>query len=220
MTHYCSSLFIYYFLLIVNFCETTYNNIVTILSKSINKQLEGRVLYYGMYSKGENDLYYTQLYDYTSLIQRLKLIFLSIVYRNYFERISVFTYNEVQQNLENLTSFMIHAVIVSHIKNGMLITEILSYKEASSLQNENKQKVKFVYAIVITKQNTEYDFTKELNIHINDVRNSPLDVEDFVYIINNKYSKNVFDNKDVKLKVMMDNDFNEVVFNSNDKIIV
>ena len=74
MVAYCSSIIIYYFIYIFNFCENAYYNIQKKISLIVNKQLEGRVLYYAMYTKGTQGKYYTQLYNMTSLLDRIKLI--------------------------------------------------------------------------------------------------------------------------------------------------
>lgn len=227
MAVYCTSLIVYYFIYIFNFCENTYYNIQKTISLTINKQLEGRVLYYAMYTKGTQGNFYTQLYNVTSLYDRIKLIVLNCIYSNYFESNSVFTYTEVYTNIENLTSFMIDAVIVSYIENGYLETKILSYKEEDYQNNSNdtatSRPPRFVFALVVSKDEEhgvekEYDFTKELNKHINDIKNSPLTISDVIYILKSKYKKDLEDIHNYKLKVMMDNDFNEVLYNSNDKL--
>lgn len=223
MSGYCSSIIIYYFICIINFCENAYYNIHKTITSTVNRQLEGRVLYYAMYTKGTQENYYTQLYNVTSLFDRLKLIILSYIYHNYYEKNSVFSYTEVYTNIENLTSFMIDAVIVSYVKNGSLETKILSYKEEDFKNNSNDTansvSPRFVFAIVVDKDGEEItDFSRELNQHIDDVKNSPLTVSDFIYILKSKYQKTLDDENNFKLKVMMDNDFNEVLYNSTDKL--
>lgn len=225
MAGYCSSMIVYYFIYIFNFCENTYNSVQRYISSTINNQLEGRVLYYAMYTKGKQGNYYTQLYDMTSLFNRLKLIILNIIYHDYYASNSIFTYTEVYTNIENLTSFMIDAVIVSYINNGHLETKILSYKEEDynddSTDTATSRCPKFVYALVVSQNEgveKEYDFTKELNKHITDIKNSPLVISDFIYIIKSKYKKEMGDDDNYKLKTMMDNDFNEVFYNNNDKL--
>lgn len=224
MAGYCNSAIIYFFIYIFNFCENVYNNFQRYISLTINNQLEGRVLYYAMYTKGKQDDYYTQLYNMTSLFDRLKLIIMNCIYRNYFEHISVFTYKEVYDNIENLTSFMIDAVIVSYIKNGYLQTEILSYKEEEYKNDSNdtatSRTPKFVFVLVVSDNGEEHDFTKEFNQHLNDIKNSPLVISDFIYIMKSKYNKPLDNLDNYQLKVMMDNDFNEVLYNSSDKLEV
>jgi hypothetical protein len=214
MANYCSSRLVYYFIYIFNFCETFLNNSIEYVSLKINTQLEGRVLYYAMYTKGSQGEYYTKLYDHTSTFSKLKLIMLSFIYNNYCDRNSVFTYNDVHANIENLTSFMIDAVIVSYIEDGFLTSKILSCDENNNTLLPN---AKFVYALVVLQNGEEYDFTKELNIHLGDIKNSPLTIKDFVHIISVKYQKNCDNMLNMTLKTMMDDDFNEVVYNSNDK---
>lgn len=223
MVDYCNSVFVYYVIYVFNFCETFYNSTVRYVSSKINERLEGRVLYYAMYTKGTQGGYYTQLYDLTSVFDKLKLIFLSYLHNDYFSNNSVFTFNEVNSNIENLTSFRIDAVIVSYIKDGGLTTQILSYKDNNSYVDNtadtaSSRKTKFVYAVLVSQHGEEYDFTKELNNHLNDMKNSPLLIKDFIHIINIKYSKNLYDEHNFKLKVMTDNDFDEVVYNGDDKV--
>lgn len=222
MVGYCSSKIIYFFIYIFNFCENVYYNIQRCISLTINNQLEGRVLYYAMYTKGKTDNYYTPLYSMTSLFDRLKLIILNCIYRDYFKHVSVFTYTEVYENIENLTSFMIDAVVISYIKNGYLETKILSYKEEGYKNDSNdtatSRSPKFVFALVVSEDGEEHDFTKEFNQHLNDIKNSPLVINDFIYIIKSKYKKHLDNEDNYKLKVMMDNDFNEVLYNSSDKL--
>lgn len=207
-------MFVYYFIYIFNFCETIFNDSIGYVSLKINSQLEGRVLYYAMYTKGSQGQYYTQLYDLTSVVDKIKLIVLSFWYNDYFNKNSVFTYDEVSSNIENLTSFLIDAVIVSYIKDGSLRTEILSCEKNN---NTSTPREKFVYAVVVSQNGEEHDFTKELNVHVNDIKDSPLVIKDFVHIISVKYQKNLEDMNNIKLKTMMDDDFNEVMYNSDDK---
>lgn len=214
-----NSVIFYYFLWIFNFCETTYNSIKDYFTRTVNKQLEGRVLYYAMYSKGTQGLYYTQLYNFTSIYERLKIIFLSNVYKNYYEDNSIFTYNEVHSNIDNLTGFMIDAVIVSYVKEGQLDTKILTYKNTEQ-ETSTSVTPKLIYALVISSNDLEYDFTKELNHHLEDITGSLLEVKDLVHIINKKYHKNVVDENNIMLKIMFDNDFTERLLNNNDKILV
>jgi hypothetical protein len=187
---------------------------------TINAKLEGRVLYYAMYTKGSQGEYYTQLYDLTSVYNKLKLIVLSFLYNDYFIKNSVFTYNEVDENIENLTGFMIDAVIISYIKDGCLTTKILSCSETQNVNTVNTASThtpKFVFALIVSQNGEEHDFTKELNIHINDIKHSPLNIKDFVHIINVKYQKNLDDMHNMRVKLMMDNDFNEsLLCNCND----
>lgn len=215
MVNYCATRFVYYFIYIFNFCETIFNNTLKYASLTINAKLEGRVLYYAMYTKGPQGEYYTQLYDLTSVYNKLKLIVLSFLYNDYFIKNSVFTYNEVYENIENLTGFMIDAVIISYIEDGSLTTKILSCSETEN--TESIQTPKFVFALIVSQNGEEHDFTKEFNIHINDIKHSPLNIKDFVYIINVKYQKNLDNMHNMRVKLMMDNDFNEsVIYNCND----
>lgn len=220
---YSNSVFVYYIIYLFNFCETFYNNTVEYVSLKINEQLEGRVLYYAMYTKGKEEQYYTKLYDLTSTYDKLKLIILSFIQKDYFEKNSVFTYNEVSSNIENLTSFMIDAVIVSYIKNGHPTTEILAFKDNDSfvdntVDTASSQHTKFVYAIVVAQDGSEYDFTKELNNHLHDTKNTQLILKDIIHIINMKYQKHVYDEQNIKLKAMLERDFIEVMYNCDDKL--
>jgi response regulator RpfG family c-di-GMP phosphodiesterase len=173
-----------------------------------------------MYSTRSDGLYYTRLYDLTSTWDKIKLIVLNVIYYKYYEANNVFLFDEVYSNIENLTSFMIDAVVVSYVKNGELESSVLSYKDNVVLDDKQTNNTKFIYVIVVTSSGKEYDFTKEFNNHINDVVDSPLKLRDFVYIFNEKYEKNLIDENDIKLKVMMDNDFTEILLNSNDQLII
>lgn len=220
MANYFNSQLVYYLVYIFNFCETIFSNTIKYVSLKTNTQLEGRVLYYAMYTKGSQGEYYTQLYDFTSVFDKLKLIVLSFLYNDYFIKNSVFTYTEVYENIENLTGFMIDAVIISYIKDGCLTTKILSHNETENVNTEEttSQTPKFVYALVVSQSGDEHDITKEVNIHINDIKHSPLNIKDFVHIINVKYEKSIGDMNNLKVKTMMDNDFvNEAMYNCSDK---
>jgi hypothetical protein len=220
MASYYSSKLVYFLIYIFNFCERVFNNTIKYVSLKINTQLEGRVLYYAMYTKGSQGQYYTLLYDFTSVFDRLKLILLSFIYNDYFDQNNVFSYNDVQANIENLTSFMIDAVIISYIKDGYLTTKIISYDETENVDTTGVES-KFVYALVVTRSGEEHDFTKELNSHIKDIKFSPLNIKDFVHIISVKYRKNLDDMHNMRVKLMMDIDFNEsVMYNCNDKFVV
>lgn len=218
------SLFVRLTLWLVNFYDTTTKQTHRWFETTLNKQLESRVLYYAMYSKSDKEVFYTCLYDYTSLWARLKLVLCSIIYTDYLSNQSVFTYDEVYNNVENLTSFMIDAVVITYIKDSKTVNRILSYKDevvpTKECLNETVQKVNFIYAIMST-EGKEYDFTNEFNTHVCDIIGSPLTLEDFLSIFNARFKQGAISNNeiaDATLKIMTESDFTELLLKTNDQL--
>jgi hypothetical protein len=222
MSNYYVSLVFYFFLWLLNFCDTAYSNSKRFIEGVVNKQLEGRVLYYAMYSKEDPIIggnYYTRLYDYTSLWNKLKLIILNFIYFNYYDNNSVFLYTDVYSNIENLTSFMIDAVVVSYIKDGVQQNVVLSCKDGSEDAKNEHATPGFIYAIVVDSEEKEHDMTKVFNMHKCCIINSPLKIYDFIYIFNQRYIGNkLVDVKSAYLKTMLDNDFDELLLKGNDQL--
>lgn len=212
----------------VNFYETTSAYCKAIVDKAVNSELEGRVLYYAMYSKTDKELYYTCIYDRTPLWSRVKLVLWKLMTNNpnYYEEENVFKYTDVYDNVENLTSFMIDAVIVTYVKENRLVTHVLSYTEDNQvvptlecleLQKSSSNSSNYIYAI-LDHEGCEYDFTKEMNAHVCDMLGSPLSIGDFITIFNERYKKLTTHNigiTDATLKVMNDCDFQERLLKMN-----
>lgn len=222
MSSYFISLFLNIVSCIVNFYETTKEHI----NNTINGKLEGRVLYYAMFSKHDTELFYTCLYDHTSMWSRVQLVVKhALTYNNdYYDSMNVFKYEDVYNNIDNLTNFMIDAVVVSYVENQQIVTRVLSYKDDVVVGTPQNQKFSFIYAILSIDDGVEqYDFTRELNYHVGDIIDSPLSIGDFLSIFNEKYKKTAVQNiamTDATLKVMVDNDFVEHVFKMNDQLML
>lgn len=141
---------------------------------------------------------------------------------------TIFTFDDVYSNVDNLTSFLIDAVIVTYIEHNHMVTRVLSYKDTvvpSSECIENPHKIGFIYAILTIDDNNkhEYDFTTEFNHHVCDVINSPLSIGDFLSIFNKRYHKTNIENiavTDATLKIMVDNDFTDRVLKMNDQLLL
>lgn len=212
---------------IINFYDAIIQGLTGAVERQINNKLEGRVLYYAMYTRSDKDLYYTCLYDFTSLWDRIKLAFCcSIRNKQFLNNNSIFFYDDVYNNVESLTSFMIDAVVVTYVHDNKLVNHILSYKDNvvpnKNLRAKTMQNV-FIYAVVADEKGTQYDFTKEFNSHVCDIIGSPLYIGDFVCIFNARYKGNAINNADIQLltlKSMTDNNFDETVFKMNDKFII
>lgn len=228
MRSYFISLFLYFVTCIINFYETTKQRIHITINNTVNSRLEGRVLYYAMYSKHDVELFYTCLYDHTSIWSRVQLIVRNALSYNpnYYNDLNVFKYEDVYNNVDNLTSFMIDAVIVTYVDKEQLVTRILSYKDDVVPTIEcidNPHKIGFIYAILTNSSKDEYDFTSQFNTHVCDIVNSPLCIGDFLSIFNERYKKTIIPNiaiTDATLKIMTDNDFVEQILKMNDQLIV
>lgn len=222
MSSYFISLFLHIVSCIINFYEVTKEHI----NNTINGKLEGRVLYYAMFSKHDTELFYTCLYDHTSVWSRVQLVVKHALTYNldYYDSMNVFKYEDVYNNIDNLTNFMIDAVVVSYVDNQQIVTRVLSYKDDVVVNTPQTSKLAFIYAILSTGHGEEhYDFTNEFNYHASDIIDSPLSVGDFLSIFNERYKKTTIPNiaiTDATLKVMVDNDFVEQVFKMNDQLLL
>jgi hypothetical protein len=232
MRSYFISLFLYFVTCIINFYETTKQRIHITINNTVNSRLEGRVLYYAMFSKHDTELFYTCLYDHTSIWSRVQLIVRNALSYNpnFYNDMNVFQYEDVYNNVDNLTSFMIDAVIVTYVDKEQLVTRILSYKDDVVPTTEcidNIGNIGFIYAILTiddgSDNKNEYDFTSDFNTHVCDIVNSPLRIGDFLSIFNERYKRTIIRNiaiTDATLKVMADNDFTEQVFKMNDQLML
>lgn len=228
MRTYFVSLFLYLLSCIINFYECTKVRLNTLTNNVVNSRLEGRVLYYAMFTKHDTELCYTCLYDHISLWARMQLLLRRLCSWNpdFYNDMNVFMYEDVYNNVDNLTSFMIDAVIVTFVDNNQLVTRVLSYKDDVVPTTDcinNPSKVGFIYAILTSEEGDEYDFTKEFNHHVCDVINSPLSIGDFVSIFNERYRKAPIKNisvTDATLKLMVDNDFIEQILKMNDQLVL
>lgn len=208
---------LYIFLWLINFYDVFSTKIKNVVDGFVNQRLEGRVLYYALYSKSDN--YYALLYDYTSTWRKLKLVIMHIVDKSYLENKNIFHFNDVSENISHLTNYSIDCAVVTYMENT---------QEHHRLMTSNNEiediNISFVYAMVYENDTVDsllYDMTKDFNTYKNDIfQIKTLNIENIVTILMMKKQMNLPNFNDLSLKCMMDDSLNELVFKANDNINV
>ena len=208
---------LYIFLWLINFYDVFSTKIKNVVDGFVNQRLEGRVLYYALYSKSDN--YYALLYDYTSTWRKLQLVIMHIVDKSYLENKNIFHFNDVSENISHLTNYSIDCAVVTYMENT---------QEHHRLMTSNNEiediNISFVYAMVYENDTVDsllYDMTKDFNTYKNDIfQIKTLNIENIVTILMLKKQMNLPNFNDLTLKCMMDDSLNELVFKANDNINV
>jgi hypothetical protein len=209
---YTCSLIIFLFFNFINFCETLFSASKTFLGKELNSRLNGYVLYYGLYSKSEN--YYATLYDYTSFWCRLNLVIKNSLIRNYLEdRKDIFHYNDVMNNFDELSHHFVDAALLVYVESNEFKYKLSSHSSVTT----NEKPYNYVYAVAEDDTNKTVDITKEFNTFQLGVSRSNLTCKDLVKIMV-KYKKENLNFDDITLKLMNDNDFDELLFKGSNSI--
>lgn len=218
------------FLVFVNFCDTSYRQCFSYCDKVINTSLDGYVLYYAVYCK--EDKSYTTLYDYSSFMTRLYLFIITslglpIITKNRL----IFTYNDLQDNLNDLIHFKIDCVIEVYALNGALVRHMHTHQcDTSKLELTKTWGV--VYATLNHGDDVSLDVTYEFNQYLPGILSAnAITVGDIACIIQGiKNVKFVHSNQSIEpnhneqeieeltLDLMIDYDFNEYVLKDNDSL--
>jgi hypothetical protein len=207
-----------FILALVNFCDITYQLVKVNANKTVNKALDGYVIYYALYSKG--DKYCAILYDYRSFWQRVYLVFLKMIWlhvfqQDYIQSARIFKYENVVENVDNLSSFFVDCAVISYVQDEQVHHEWLT-SEASETSTSDLPS--FVFA-VFNDGTSDYDFTKWFNLYKKGILGTKqLACIDIMIVLCKVSGYNVIDLSDFTLKCMTDNTFDEIVFKENDTI--
>lgn len=208
---------LYVFLWFINFYDVCSTKIKHFVDGFVNKRLEGRVLYYALYSKSDN--YYALLYDYTSTWNKLKLVIMHIYDKSYLETHNIFNFDDVSENIAHLSNYSIDCAVVTYMENTQENHRLMT--SSNVIEDIN---VSFVYAMVYENDTVDsplYDMTKDFNTYKNDIfQIKTLNIENFVTILMIKKQMNLPNFTDLTLKCMMDDSLNELVFKAKDNINV
>lgn len=207
------------FLAFINFCETSYNAVKTNMSVYSNKQLDGYVIYYALYSR--KDGICAELYDYRNLFYRIYLIMYNLVLQLFYNKTlkdtnKLFKLENVVENVENLTPFFIDCAVIIYIQDGVFKYELLT-SELSKKKLLHREGSKFVYA-VLDDELFEYDLTHSFNDFLVGVyNNESLNCYDIVTIFC-KVTKTNPNLSSFSLKCMTENTLKETIFKEKDII--
>lgn len=211
---------LYYSLMLLNFLVQTFTSAKCAIHNVVNKTLENKVIYYALYSK--HDQYYVCLYDYRSFWDRLWFSLQRILVKLRLDEDVLFSYNNVAENVENLTPHMIDVAIIAYLDDGKMKTKMFINQEGKegSIQNIKPDKYNYVY-VIAEDENEEcmVDLTACFNAFKDVIaENHLLTCIDFINIFI-KFHKACF-NKDAfkHIKLMRDDTFTEVLFKDNDII--
>lgn len=201
---------------IINFFDWAYTSLIAHVETFANGQLEGYVLYYSLYSP--SDQYNGLLYDYTPLYKKLYLAAKFALPDRYMSKHEVFTYDQVKERVNDLHVFDIGGIVISYVKNCQMKNELIQCIQSSE---DIPCDTKFVYAIMHDVSNNPFDLTTEFNEFRDGIlRADKLQCCDIVSMV--AYIKGLadlgIDYDKVVVKVMLDNNFNELVFNAKDII--
>lgn len=196
----------------VSFCEKMHNTLNTCLNNFVNKRLEGVVLYIALYTKDDN--YYALLYDITSLYDRLFLVLMSYINRNYFKKHSIFSIKDADENFNNLAHLLIDVGVVSYIHKGTLVHKLL-IEDAKAAKNI---KHPVIYAVASDENGKEVNLTPLFNVYSELVFSTYFNCKDVVSVLTNRLQSPLSSNK-FELRVMSEITYDEHVFKGNDNII-
>lgn len=204
----------------VNFCDNTYQTVKINVNRIINKSLDGYVIYYALYSS--EDRHCAVLYDYRSFWQRLYLVFCKTVWiyvlkEDYLSSGRVFKYENVIENVDNLSSFFVDCAVVAYVQNQQVHHELLTNESNTSVLTTTTLS-KFVFAI-LNDGTRDYDLTKWFNLYrVGILGTKQLTCIDIIHVICKVGAIDISDLSDFSLKCMSDNTFDEIVFKENDTI--
>jgi hypothetical protein len=201
---------------IINFFDWACTSLIAHIETFVNGQLEGYVLYYSLYSPC--DQYNGLLYDYTALYKKVYLAVKFSFPDRYVSKNDVFTYEQVKERLNDLHVFDIGGIMISHVKNSQMQNELIQCIEST---DEIPAEPRFVYAIMHDESENPFDLTTEFNEYRNGIlRADKLQCCDIVAMV--AYIKGLAGQKinydKTVVKVMLDNNFDELVFNAKDII--
>jgi hypothetical protein len=126
----------------------------------------------------------------------------------------IFKYENVVDNIDNLSSFFVDCAIFTYIKNQEVYHDMLT---SDAIPSTSKT-IKFVY-VVVNDGVEDYDFTHVFNQHSNCVINTKrLTCLDFLSIFCKICKNNRIDLSDLTLRCMPDNTYTEIIFKGNDTI--
>jgi hypothetical protein len=204
-------------LVFLNFLHQTVTSTRNSLEKMVNNCLHKKVVYYALYSKHDN--HYACLYDCRSFWDRLWLVFQRLLISLKLDEDTVFSYDDVDDNFECMSSHFIDVAIIVYIEDGVL-------KEKMFMQNTTKKSIvptnnnfKYIYCVVEDDQERTLDLTSSFNVFKQNInQNKILLCKDFVklFVCYKNYTFNV--DRMICLKMMPDDTFDEVVFKDNDVI--
>jgi hypothetical protein len=207
-------------LALINFCDNTYQKVKVITNNFVNNNLDGYVIYYALYSTEDRNC--AVLYDYRGFWQRVYLLLhkwlLQVLYNQELVNTGrLFKYENVIENVDNLSSFFVDCAVVSHVQNQQIHHELLTSEDTN--QNTSITEIpKFVFAVFNDGIN-DHDFTYAFNLYRKGIITSKkMKCLDIMIVLCKVYKNNSIDLSDFTLKCMMDNTFNEIVFKDNDTI--
>lgn len=179
----------------LNFCDfcTSYKN------QFISKYFDNKVLHLGIYHNHS----YTTIYNYDSIYMLLYIWFFNL-YKTY-----SMLYLE---NLEHIDIGPDDILLISYVKDNKINRKIITEENKNEI---NAVTAKFIYAIVDESLDMTQDFEDFKDFIL---LNKKLSVYDIVFMMSSFNKKNV--NKDFKLKIMLNNNYDELVFKAEDLLLI
>jgi len=207
-------------LALINFCDNTYQKIKVNTNNFVNKNLDGYVIYYALYSTEDKNC--AVLYDYRGFWQRVYLMLYKLLLQIFYDLDLVYTgrlfkYENVIENIDNLSSFFVDCAIVSYVQHQQIHHELLTNEDMSP-STSSSETPKFVFA-VFNDGTEDHDFTHTFNLYRKGIiACKKMTCLDIMIVLCKVCQNDSVDLSDFTLKCMMDNTFNEIVFKDNDTI--
>lgn len=208
---------VYFCLLFLNFLHQIIDKTYLALNDTVNRCLENKVVYYALYSA--RDSHYACLYDCRTLWDRIWLVVQQILIWLKLEHNKLFSYADVDDNFETMSTFSIDVAIIVFIENGKMKEKMFIQNTAKKEQVQPPRHFKYIFGVAEDNQQNTLDLTTHFNTFQNNVyENKQLLCKDFVKLFAG-YGKHRFDVNDLKcVRLMPDDTFTEVVFKDNDVI--
>jgi hypothetical protein len=207
-------------LALINFCDNTYQKVKAITNNFVNNNLDGYVIYYALYSTEDKNC--SVLYDYRGFWQRVYLLLYKLVLQFFYDLDLVYTgrlfkYENVIDNVDNLSCFFVDCAVVSYVQNQQIHHELLTSEDMPASPSTSEIP-KFVFA-VFNDGNEDHDFTYTFNLFRKGIiACKKMKCLDIMIVLCKFHQNNSIDLSDFTLKCMLDNTFNEIVFKDNDTI--
>ena len=168
----------------------------------ISKYYNEKVLHLALYYKHS----YITIYNYDN-IYILIYIWLFNLYKNY-SMLCICNLDDIPLDIDDI-------LMISYVKDNKINRKFINYELTQNLEN-HKSQPKFIYAIVDETIDMTQDFEnfKELILI-----NKKLSVYDIIFMMSsfkNKFIKN----NNLKLKIMLDNNYDELVFKAEDLLLI
>jgi hypothetical protein len=146
------------------------------------------------------------------------MLWLHVFKEDYIHNGRIFKYENVVENVDNLSSFFVDCAVVAYVKNQQVHHELLTSEAGVASTSDSPAIPSFVFA-VFNDGTRDHDFTKWFNLYKEGILGTKsLTCVDIIVVLCKVSGINLDNLSDFTLKCMIDNTFDEIVFKENDTI--